>query len=67
MPEKVELVFKAERSKEKPRELLLRHAREQRSAGSLDWEVFDEGSTSRTVFGVDEPMWVSFWFRAAPD
>lgn len=60
MPQKVELVFKRERSKERPRELLLRHAREQQSAGSPDWEVFDDGNVSRTAYGVDEPMWISF-------
>ena len=58
MVETVELIFKREASKERPRELLLRYAREQQSKGSTEWDIFDKGIVSHSAYRVDEPIWM---------
>jgi hypothetical protein len=60
MPEKVELVFRRERSKERPRELLLRYAGDKRASGSDEWQIFESGTQLNGLSGLDGAIWISF-------
>jgi hypothetical protein len=60
MIEKVELRFECERAKESPRDLIVRHAKEQGASGSGDWEVFDQRVATHEDYGVKEPVHAGF-------
>ena len=60
MIEKVELRFKREKTKESPRDLIVRHAKEQGPSCAGDWEVFDQGTPAHEDYGVKEPVHAGF-------
>ena len=60
MIEKVELRFERETAKESPRDVIVRHAKEEGTSGSRDWEVFDQRVATHEDYGVKEPVHAGF-------